>query len=106
MNEIPNQIDDTAYGIISQAPDKLGATKLLYTACMEVNDLSVKQLPEGMNSICLPSQQYAEFKHQGFVDIENVNQTINYIYSIKFRRFHYLLCNPGRIYQLISLLID
>ena len=81
MNEIPNQIDDTAYGIISQAPDKLGVSKLLYTACMEVNDLSVKQLPEGMNSICLPSQQYAEFKHQGFVDIENVNQTINYIYS-------------------------
>ena len=81
MSEVPKQIDGTAYGIISHEPDKQGATKLLYTACVEVNEIPEKELPKGMKSIYLPSQQYAEFKHQGFVDIENINQTINYIYS-------------------------
>ena len=81
MNEIPDCVNDTCYGIISQELDHSGATKLLYTACMEVNGSPSIKLPEGMKSLHLPSQKYAEFKHKGLVDVKNVNQTINYIYS-------------------------
>lgn len=81
LHEISDKVDDTCYGIISQEEDNAGSTKLFYTACIEVNNLPTNSLPKDMIATHLPSQLYAEFQHKGMVDIENVNRTINYIYS-------------------------
>jgi len=81
MQEVPNPKDQTGYGIISHKEDEYGnKTRLFYTACMQVNVLP-ENLPNGFDSIHLPAQHYAEFKHRGMVDVDSVNQSISYIYS-------------------------
>ena len=44
-------------------------------------DVVDNHIPAGMTIMTLPAQQYAEFQHKGLVDMESVNETINYIYS-------------------------
>ncbi len=70
---------DIRYGIISVEDNQLGQKRLHYMACAEVS--SVCNLPNGMASMRLAKQDYAEFKHTGKVDVEDFNQTISYIYS-------------------------
>ena len=78
-NEINNIVDDVRYGIISVEENEQGQKRLHYMACAEVS--SVENLPEGMSSMHLAKQDYAEFKHTGKVDVNDFNQTISYIYS-------------------------
>ncbi|MHA2937816.1 AraC family transcriptional regulator [Vibrio sp. RC27] len=79
LAEIENQIEGTCYGIISVEENKEGEQKLFYTSCVEVSEIA--SLPEGMISLTLPEQRYAEFKHKGQVNTKHFNQTISYIYS-------------------------
>lgn len=84
LKEINNLVGETCYGIISQEKDKEGISKLFYLACTEVSSPTPNDsadLPTGMVSTSLAKQHYAEFQHKGMVNIENVNRTINYIYS-------------------------
>lgn len=79
LPEIEHGIDDLCYGIINVEKNAKGEQKLFYTACIEVSALG--QLPEGMVSIAIPSQLYAEFTHHGLVETAHFNRTISYIYS-------------------------
>jgi AraC family transcriptional regulator len=79
LSEIESPIGNICYGIISQKNNAKGHNALHYLACIEVSDSST--ILEGMKSMTLAAQQYAEFQHNGMVDVENVNRTISYIYS-------------------------
>jgi len=72
---IKHTVPDIYYGLISQTE----SGQLSYMACIEVTKIS--DVPENMTSETLPPQQYAEFEHNGPVDVESVNNTISYIYS-------------------------
>ncbi|PHR61898.1 MAG: AraC family transcriptional regulator [Robiginitomaculum sp.] len=75
IDEIPNGISGTAYGIIRQGTDKTG--RLEYFAVREVSESGA--IPNGMMSLELPKSTYAKFTHRG--DIANLDNTVNYIYS-------------------------
>lgn len=75
LGNINNTVPEIYYGLINQTEDGL----LSYMACIEVTKIS--NVPMNMTSLILPPQQYAEFEHKGFVDVDTINNTINYIYS-------------------------
>ncbi len=79
LDEISQAVNQTCYGIISYEKDNKNENSLHYLACTEVSNIN--NIPEGMVATTLPKQMYAEFQHKGMVCVENVNQTINYIYS-------------------------
>ena len=79
LSEIPYQVEDVCYGIITIEENQSGEQKLFYMSCIEVSELGV--IPTGMVSATLPKQQYAEFKHTGQVNTDHFNLTISYIYS-------------------------
>ncbi len=84
LEEISNPAGETCYGIISHEKDDNGANKLFYLACTEVGASDAndsEMIPDGMVFSSLPKQHYAEFQHKGMIDVENINHTINYIYS-------------------------
>ena len=79
LGEISEPLNETCYGIISYEKNHNNRNALHYLACTEVS--KIHNIPEGMVTTVLPEQQYAEFQHKGMVCVENVNRTINYIYS-------------------------
>ena len=72
---IKHKVPDIYYGLISQTKTE----QLSYMACIEVED--ILDVPDNMVSLTLPAQQYAEFEHKGLVDVNSINNTVNYIYS-------------------------
>lgn len=74
-DSINHKVLGTYYGVISQTEKG----QLSYMACIEVKEIS--NIPNNMVAMTLPSQQYAEFEHTGLVDVNSLNNTVNYIYS-------------------------
>ncbi len=79
LTEIQFAIPDTCYGLIEQSQEKPG--QLEYTACIEVSRINITTIPEDMTVVTLPAQQYAQFTHKGLMNVDNLNNTVNYIYS-------------------------
>lgn len=72
---IRNSVDNFYYGLIFQKPNGI----LSYIACLEVTKNITT--PSNMTSMTIPAQQYAEFEHKGTIEVNAINDTINYIYS-------------------------
>ncbi len=77
MTSISSMVSDFAYGLIQQVYEP--EEQLEYVACVEVDN--IESIPDSMVAITLEAQKYAQFTHKGFVDVDNLNETINYIYS-------------------------
>ena len=75
VNEIGEAIDGTCYGIIQQTKDK--TDQLEYCAAIAVN--LPGKVPVDMVSLQIPASSYAKFTHKGHIN--NINNTVNYIYS-------------------------
>jgi AraC family transcriptional regulator len=75
MGEVRHRTAGVAYGVIRQTPEM--SDELEYHAAVPVAERG--QLPQGMESLTLPSARYARFTHQGRVAL--LDKTVNYIYS-------------------------
>lgn len=75
MGEIENTVPGICYGVVRQI--KEDSDLLEYYSAIEVSSLD--SIPEGMDSIEIPSTHYAKFTHKG--EAQQVDSTVNYIYS-------------------------
>ena len=75
LDEIENAVPDYCYGIVQQTKEK--TDYLEYYAMTEVS--SCITVPDGMINIELQASTYAKFTHKG--KVENIDKTVNYIYS-------------------------
>lgn len=75
LGEIKHTTSSTCYGVVKQIDSN--SDLLEYYAAIEVSDASM--IPSNMNSITVEANAYAKFTHKG--DMQNLNDTVNYIYS-------------------------
>ncbi len=91
LQDIQDTIPDICYGIIQETEGT--SDELNYHAATEVTKAS--NIPEGLNLIKLPPQKYAKFTHKG--EVQNLDMTVNYIYSTWLAASDYTYANAADI---------
>lgn len=87
VDEIRNARPGVCYGVLRQLRED--ADQLEYWAAIEVRDLPLQDIPEGMVRVEVPAATYARFEHRG--PAAAIDHTVSYAYStwlIKSGRRH------------------